>query len=80
MDSMFYQAKTFNQNIGSWNTSSVNNMGQMFRQATSFNQDISNWDKSNVGDNYSSFGLGSSLCKAGATYKPIGMKSSIACY
>ena len=37
----------FNQDISSWDVSSVTDMEYMFR-ATPFNQDISSWDVSNV--------------------------------
>ena len=45
---MFYNATTFNQDISTWNVSSVIDMSSMFRQATNFNQNIGNWDVSNV--------------------------------
>ena len=40
--------RAFNQNIGSWDTSSVSNMQSMFSNGLAFNQDISSWDVSNV--------------------------------
>jgi Mycoplasma protein of unknown function, DUF285. len=40
---MFYGATYFNQPIGNWNTSLVENMNTMFKSATNFNQNISFW-------------------------------------
>ena len=45
---MFDSAVAFNQDIGAWNTSLVDNMEWMFRNAQSFNQNISDWDTSSV--------------------------------
>ena len=39
---------TFNDDISSWDTSSVANMAWLFFSLASFNQDISYWDTSNV--------------------------------
>jgi len=40
----------FNQDISSWDVSSVTDMGQMFYAATAFNKDLSSWDVSSVTD------------------------------
>ena len=45
MDSMFFQATVFNQDISNWNVSKVKNMDSMFRNARNFNQNLANWER-----------------------------------
>ena len=49
MSCMFRKANNFNEYIGKWNTSNVNDMSGMFCGAKKFNKDyIINWNTSNV--------------------------------
>ena len=48
MSSLFKDKNTFNEDISTWDVSTVTNMGSMFFNAFAFNQDISNWDVNKV--------------------------------
>ena len=48
MESMFRNAKMFNQDLSKWNVSSVVDMSYMFGGAPHFSGDLSNWNVSKV--------------------------------
>lgn len=48
LNSTFYVASAFNQDLSSWNVGNVTTLYRTFRSAVSFNQDLSSWDTSKV--------------------------------
>ena len=45
---MFQGLRRFNQHIGTWDVSSVQDMSEMLQGATAFDQDLSGWDTNGV--------------------------------
>ena len=66
MFQMFLNARIFNQDISSWNTTNVTNMNRMFMGATAFNQPIGSWNTASV------VNMGSMFGGATAFNQPIG--------
>jgi uncharacterized protein (TIGR02145 family) len=58
---MFYDDTYFNQDISSWDVSSVTDMSHMFNYANSFNSDLSTWDVSSVTNMKQMFNAASSF-------------------
>jgi len=56
LEEAFDGTKTFNQPIGTWDTSNVVTMEYAFGSATAFNQPIGDWNTSNVTNMHSMFG------------------------
>ena len=46
MEGLFYDKRTFNEDIGAWDVSSVTTMKDMFCTAAAFNQPLADWDVS----------------------------------
>ncbi|MCH8475974.1 MAG: BspA family leucine-rich repeat surface protein [Opitutales bacterium] len=58
---LFNDPNDFNQDISSWDVSSVTSMNNLFLFTSSFNQDISSWDVSNVTNMVQTFAFSSAF-------------------
>jgi len=61
MSYMFQETTSFNQDLNSWDVSSVDDMAFMFASATAFNGDVSSWDTGNVTNMRSMFNTATSF-------------------
>ena len=61
MSSMFFNASTFNEDIGHWDVSMVSDMSSLFFSALAFDQDIGHWDVSMVSDMNNMFSTASAF-------------------
>jgi|GEM_PF-4612436 len=61
MQYMFFDTKSFNQDISGWNITNATNMNSMFMLATAFNQNISDWNVSHVANMSMTFAGASSF-------------------
>ena len=52
---MFYNCNRFNQDLNSWNVSSLKYMNEMFYKCKKFNQNLNSWDVPNVENMWKAF-------------------------